>query len=192
MESFVGRDSSSPFKGHEGYIGHLTYSSDGTRIFSGEGRCVHIWDSLTGTIISTIELPRPNVYFSSHSPDGTQIAVSDSGGVHLWRPSTGTFHTLEDASIAESLAFSPNGKFLVSGLIDGAIQIWDLSTYQSIAKLVGHSNWVTCVAFFPDGKQTMSASWDTTIRIWHIELLLEGKSGEMDTVTNREAKIIGK
>ena len=205
-----GEISSSPFKGHEGYIGHLTYSSDGTQIISGEGRFVHIWDSLTGTIISTIELPpsRPNVYFSSdgtyitvqidsissyspdgteidiqirsisYSPDGTQIAVSDSGGVHLWRLSPGTFHTLDDDP-AESLAFSPNGKFLVSGLTD-AIQIWDLLTYQSIAKLVGHSDSIMCVAFFPDGKQIMSASSDTTIRIWHIESLLEGKSGEMD------------
>jgi len=78
-----------------------------------------------------------------------------------------------------SVAFSPNGRFLVSGSW-GSIQFLEVSTGQSIATLVGHPSWVVSVSFFPDGKRLMSASDDNTVRIWDIESLLEEVRGDMD------------
>ncbi|MBQ2787165.1 MAG: PD40 domain-containing protein [Bacteroidaceae bacterium] len=67
----------------------------------------------------------------------------------------------------ESVAFSPDGKRIVSGSIDKTIRIWDVATGKQIGEpLIGHTYTVLSVAFSPDGKRIVSGSSDNTIRIW--------------------------
>jgi WD40 repeat protein len=66
-----------------------------------------------------------------------------------------------------SVAFSPDGKHIVSGSEDETIRIWDADTGQSLmGPLEGHQDSVWSVAFSPDGKRIVSGSEDKTIRIW--------------------------
>ncbi|KZV86643.1 WD40 repeat-like protein, partial [Exidia glandulosa HHB12029] len=65
-----------------------------------------------------------------------------------------------------SVAYSADGKRIVSGFIDHTIRIWDAATGPSIATLHGHTNRVYSVVFSPDGTQLASASPDGTLRIW--------------------------
>ncbi len=67
-----------------------------------------------------------------------------------------------------SVAFSPDGRTLVSGSSDTTIKIWNLATGQEIRTLNGHSSWVNSVAFSPDGKTLASGSSDDTIKIWNL------------------------
>ena len=63
-----------------------------------------------------------------------------------------------------SVAFSPDGKQIVSGSDDKSVRVWDAVTGTVKSTLQGHSNWVTAVAFSPDGKQIVSGSNDNSVR----------------------------
>jgi hypothetical protein len=80
-------------------------------------------------------------------------------------------HVLHGHSDAvSSVAFSPNGKHIVSGSFDKTIQLWDAETGEMLRPpLEGHEGHVRAVTFSPDGKHIVSGSDDKTIRLWDAE-----------------------
>ncbi|KJA23435.1 hypothetical protein HYPSUDRAFT_137760, partial [Hypholoma sublateritium FD-334 SS-4] len=69
-----------------------------------------------------------------------------------------------------SVAFSPDGKHIVSGSLDKTIRIWDAETGKQIVQpLRGHTSTVISVAFSNDGKRIVSGSHDWTVCIWDVE-----------------------
>ena len=69
-----------------------------------------------------------------------------------------------------SVAFSPDGKHVVSGSGDKTIRIWDVQTGRVIASpFEGDTDRVYSIAFSPDGKRVASGSHDGTIRIGDAE-----------------------
>ncbi|MDX2228423.1 MAG: hypothetical protein NW220_02205 [Leptolyngbyaceae cyanobacterium bins.349] len=66
-----------------------------------------------------------------------------------------------------SVAFSPDGKRIVSASEDTTLRLWHTTTGKPIGQpLKGHQEWISSVAFSPDGKCIVSASGDKTLRLW--------------------------
>ena len=69
-----------------------------------------------------------------------------------------------------SVAFSPDGRHIVSGSSDSTIRVWDAQTGVQVGNsLQGHTYQVNSVAFSPDGRHIVSGSYDKTIRVWNAQ-----------------------
>jgi len=62
--------------------------------------------------------------------------------------------------------FSRDGTRVLSVGHGNAARVWDAHSGKAIAKLKGHTDWVTKAAFSPDGSRVVSASKDGTARVW--------------------------
>ena len=65
------------------------------------------------------------------------------------------------------MAFSPDGRWALTGSDDKTARLWEVATGTEMRRL-DHSDEVTSVAFSPDGQQALTGSWDKTARLWDV------------------------
>ncbi len=89
-------------------------------------------------------------------------------------------HTAE----VNSVAFSPDGRYALSGSYDQTLKLWEVETGEEVRTFKGHSAPVYSVAFSPDSRYVLSGSSDGTTRLWEVdsgdELALLMTIGEKD------------
>jgi WD40 repeat protein len=71
-------------------------------------------------------------------------------------------------SAVSSVAFSPDGKTIVTRSLDKTARMWNMATGKELRKLEGHTENVYFAAFSPDGEKIVTASLDKTARIWDV------------------------
>lgn len=167
-----------------GQVRGLVFSPDGSKIVSGiDGGLVHI--RTIGTFKGELQLRGhaengAGVSTLAILPDGRILAA---GGDHrqttifLWEMETGkVLHRIEGHSGSiTALAFSPDGKTLISGAVPGAtgtsrkqlVALWDVTTGKEIRRLGGTAHVQGPFAFSPDGKVLAAGSY-SSIQLWDL------------------------
>ena len=89
------------------------------------------------------------------SPDGTQLAVASSIGIWIYDLKTGKEIDMFPGR-SQSIAFSPDGRFIASGggkfaFRGGGLQLWETATGQKMQRIDGHRS-ASELHFSEDGK----------------------------------------
>jgi WD40 repeat protein/energy-coupling factor transporter ATP-binding protein EcfA2 len=93
------------------------------------------------------------------SSEATQILLNSFFSV---RP----IFLLHHRSVVFSIAYSPDGKYVVTGSAND-VRVWDISTGKEVANMT-HDGTVVSVDFSPNGKYVASGSVDNTARVWEV------------------------
>ena len=121
------------------------------------------------------------------SPDAKTLAtVFNDSPIHLWDVNTGNLkktlagHIVKKSRIrintryepsmqVDSVAFSPDGKTLANGSLDGTIHLWNTNSGKLKRILAGQFGFIKGLTFSPDGKLLASGSDDGSILVWDTE-----------------------
>lgn len=86
----------------------------------------------------------------------------------------------------KAVAFTPDGKFLLTGSRDKSIKLWEVATGRELRSYLGHQSTVNDIAISSDGKFFISSSADKTAKMWNISSgeLLKTFEGNTDYLTS--------
>ncbi len=111
------------------------------------------------------------------SPDGGLLAIGSTRRIHLLGIEK-QISFRELLRSAEVLRFTQDNNMLLCGLIDGRIEVWELSTVGILATLEGHTGSVQSLVFSSDGKTLVSTGKDGTILVWDWDEMLKVSAEE--------------
>jgi WD40 repeat protein/uncharacterized caspase-like protein len=185
------------FEGHWTEVWAVAFSPDGSRVLTGGADgTARVWDFKRGKELHRFKTN--TVTSVAFSPDGRRVLTgSEDCTARLWDVETGKeLHRFgEDCTarlwdISEtpywvfSVAFSRDGRKVLTGSGDSTARMWDVETGKELRRFEGNSAEVTSVVFSPDGHRVLTGSADRTVRLWDAgtakELRrFEGHSGEI-------------
>lgn len=178
-------------------ITSVAFSADGTKVSTGSlNGIARIWNAQDGQALGEFGPHIGRVDAVAFSPDGTQLATASGiiretrSEARLWAVATekplvepllhdlpGDTQHSNDVPIRfegtlRSVAFSPDGKLMVSASQDRTARVWDTATGHLVYKLENEQT-VYWAGFTPDGQWILSASGNADIppqgetRVWN-------------------------
>lgn len=172
--------------GHPQRIKFLALSPDGKTLASCDYESIHLWNVDTATHRATFKAPGTGFSALIFSPNGKLLASGcGDGSVRLWNATAKqqgfggkigqflpTLMLKEHKEDVSTLAFSPNGKKLLTGSDDGTIRAWDTTTGKQKFTCTGHLDRVLGIAASEQEgilSSVHSWSWYTQILHWNLD-----------------------
>ena len=156
-------------------VGSIAFSPNGERLAAAGDGGIALWSVPEKRFIDTFDYDTAAVAFS---PDGQRIAGA-AWDLNLWDISDSSdfkrinlfTHRTHDAFV-QAIAFSPEGKWLVSGDAQGKIKVWDVQNERvAIPPLKGGNSRVRSIKFSPDETSQIfaSAGPDGDVKLWRTQ-----------------------
>ena len=153
----------------------VAFTPGGTLVTSAENGTTDLWNTHTGRVARQF---RVGGRFAL-SPDGRQAAIGLNGSsdatattsVVLLDLSTGkeqALQSLPDSTWMATLQYTPDGKSVVGGSLDGDIRVWDLSSGSIVQTFVSQSGGRTQVAVDPAGRTVVSGADNGSVLAWDL------------------------
>ena len=154
------------FHNTEGTITSVAFSPDRHTILIASGNAITLLNESTGREIR--QFTAGSVHCAAFSRDGHRIVVGTERTVQIWDTGSGRMirHFEGFTGWVEAVAFSPNGRQILAGGLDGIARMWDAENGSEIRQFKGHSQRISSVAFSPDGLQVLTGSQDKSVRLW--------------------------
>jgi WD40 repeat protein len=133
-----------------------------------------------------IKMP-PTIWTSvAWSPDGQQVSFAQSSMIQLRNASENSLVLRGHTWPVSCMAWSPNGRQLVSGSDDKTVRLWNVVSGTPGHVLQGHTDILSSVAWSPNGLRVVSGSFDKTVRLWDAASGAPGPvlQGHIDSVTS--------
>jgi WD40 repeat protein len=187
------------FNGNTGAV-QPSYSPDGKWIAAGNGdNKIFVWNAQTGEQRTTLVGFQGWARHTAFSPDGTRLASANDndgtkaskivGTVIVWDlASAKALWTMQVSPHGTtSVAYSPDGKYLITGDWDANGIIWDANTGKKLFTLPDQS-WVTAVSYGPDGKLVATGDFNGIVTLWNAStgkklVTLKGHNGLVNAVS---------
>ena len=164
--------------------GTVVHSPDGRIVASTDGITndrVYLWDSVTGNVISIVDLLGLGIGALDFSPDGRILAIGGStlnsirglvpeiDLLQLRDVETGdvVFGSHMETRYVESIDFFPDGSALVIGASESKVKMLDLRT-KRLVHTFGSSGYIQDAEISPDGNILACAAWQRTIELWDV------------------------
>ena len=147
--------------------------AEGRSVVTADGSLLLFRDKKNALYVSDIRIgsePKmiaPDSSFPLVADSGNQFVAMVTNGVGLWNPMLGKLEIVLDKD-AQAFRFSPDGKLLAAGDIEGSVTVIEIASKRALLTLPGHGGEVYTIAFSPDGKTLVSGAEDRMIRFWAI------------------------
>jgi WD40 repeat protein/tRNA A-37 threonylcarbamoyl transferase component Bud32 len=149
-------------------FGRAAFSPDGTRIASGRGDGIRVWEVASGKLLLLAQKwERTAVEDLTFSPDGTYLAAA-SNEVRLWSVNEGRelFVFKEPQGSFRGVAYSPDGVRLAACKSNGGARVWRVTDGKELLEIKGHGEQAGKVAFSPDGARLATQGNDDVVRVY--------------------------
>lgn len=156
-----------------------SYSPDGKWIAAGnDDNEIMVWDTQTGKQRTTLAGFKGWAHQIAFSPDGTHLASANdndgmrtsniAGTITIWDvASAKLLLTMQVSTLGTtSVAYSPDGQYLISGDWEGLGTVWDASTGSKL-HILPHQAPVTAVSYSPDGKTVATGGYNGIVTLWN-------------------------